>query len=77
MGHFDDSDEPFPTSIVPHFPGVIQFLQYITPNILIAPRERGAEQVLCTIIGDVSLGYWYHMTIHSSSHHHNNDYKIY
>ena len=60
------SKNTVPASIAPHFPDYVQFPQYIAPNPLITQRDRDADQLLFTMSGDGSLGYWAYKISHSS-----------
>ena len=71
-GH-NNSNEPVPLSVAPHFPDAFQFPQNIYRRPFITQRERDAEQVLFTMRGHGSLGYWYNETIYSSYCHCNDN----
>ena len=73
---YDNRNGPVQLSNVSHFLDVIKLLQLISLNPFITPRYRDAEKFLSVMKVNGSLGYRYHNTSHSSSHHPNNNDKI-
>ena len=69
----NNSEESFPTSIVPHFPDTSQIQRYIYPKPLITPIKRDTAKVLFKMSSDESLVSQYRKTPHSSSCY-QNDY---
>ena len=72
----DYSNGTVPLSIDPHLPGAVQILQGISLKPFIKPIDWYEEQVLFTIMGDISLGFWSRKTRNYTCHRHNNRGKI-
>ena len=60
---------------MPHLPDAIKFLQVMSLTSFITTKEWDVDQVLFTLRGNGSLGYWYRKTSNSSSYRHNDDDK--
>ena len=71
----DNINRPVQISNVSQYLDAIKLPQVIYLKLFITPRDKDTDKVLSMIRGNESLGYWYHNTIYSFSHHPNDDEK--